>query len=492
MILEKGLFKKYSRSMFFFMQLVRTKKLADALKTNGTLKQYNLWITCAVIVFVAFVFTSCSFLSFIYEKDDFIRVQGTQFIHNGKPYYFAGANLWYGCYLGSPGETGDRSRLLRELDTLQAYGITNLRLLGASEDSYIRRSIKPAIQRAARVDDDSLLMGLDFILSEIDKRHMHAVLYLNNYWEWSGGMAQYVVWATGTDGADPENPQKGYGNFMDFSATFYSTPKAVMLYEEYVKRIMTRKNSINGRIYSEDPSIMSWQLANEPRPGRDGDAGNKNLPAFYEWINRTAKFIHTLDTNHLVSTGSEGKVGCIQREEVFLESHKSQYIDYLTFHLWPLNWGWFDPKHISETLPSSENNAVRYLNLHLEMARTLHKPIVMEEFGIGRDSAEFLPGTPTSARDHYYQVLYKALHDSAHIGAPIAGSNFWAWGGEGKTLHADGIWQRGDPYVGDPPQEPQGRNSIFLQDKSTLDIIRDHARKMEKLCIIDSLLKTAK
>jgi len=443
-------------------------------------------MTLAAVVVSAFVFSSCSFLSLFHEQDDFIRVQGIYLMHQGRPYYFAGSNLWYGCYLGSPGRTGDRQRLVRELDSLSAYGITNLRLLAASEDSYIRRSIKPALQTAAGVCDDSMLVGLDFLMSEIAKRNMHAVLYLNNYWDWSGGMAQYVVWATGVEGADPDDPQKGYGRFMDFSASFYSTPKAMDLYDQYIRMLITRTNTINGRKYSEDPSIMSWQLANEPRPGRDGDAGKKNLPEFYEWINRTAKSIHDLDTNHLVSTGSEGKVGCIQMEDVFLESHKSPSIDYLTFHLWPLNWGWFNPNRISETLPSTEKKALEYLSLHLALARTLHKPIVMEEFGIGRDSAAFLPGTPTSARDHYFKLLFSAIYDSARNGAPIAGSNFWAWGGEGRARHSDGVWKIGDPCVGDPPQEPQGRNSIFLNDYSTMEIIRDHARKMEKMVILDS------
>ena len=144
-----------------------------------------------------------------------------------------------------------------------ANGITNLRMLAASEQSSMQRSIKPAIQISAGICDDSLLVGLDFTLAEMAKRHMHAVLYLNNYWEWSGGMAQYMVWATGNEGADPEDPQKGYGGFMDFSAKFYSTPEAVRLYYNYVKKIVTRKNSFNGRRYYDDPTIMSWQLANE-------------------------------------------------------------------------------------------------------------------------------------------------------------------------------------------------------------------------------------
>jgi len=431
-------------------------------------------------------------LSFVHEHNDFIRIRGTHFIHNGKTYYFTGANLWYGCYIGSPGETGNRARLIRELDTLQKYGITNLRLLAASEESYIHRSIKPAIQHAPGVTDDSLLQGLDFVLDEMAKRQMHAVLYLNNYWEWSGGMAQYMVWATGADVADPEDRKKGYSGFMDFSAQFYSTPRAIQLFDEYVKQIITRKNSINGRVFSEDPTIMSWQLANEPRPGRDGETGKRNLPAFNVWIDHTAKYIHSLDTNHLVSTGSEGKVGCIQSEEAFLESHKTPYIDYLTFHLWPLNWGWFDPNRISETLPPSEEKSFRYFNLHLKMARTLNKPIVMEEFGIGRDSAAILPGTPTTARDHYFRAIFQALYDSAQAGAPIAGSNLWTWGGEGSARHPDGLWLKGDPFVGDPPQEPQGRNSIFTADKSTLLIIGEYAKKMQQMSVSDSIFMERK
>ncbi|MFH0989524.1 MAG: mannanase [bacterium] len=434
------------------------------------------------------MFSSCSLIQFLYEQDDFIRVERTQFTHNGKPYYFAGINLWYGCYLGSPGETGDRERLCRELDSLLAYGINNLRLLAASEDSYILRSIKPAIQRAPGVLNDSLLVGLDFVLDEMSERHMHAVMFLNNYWEWSGGMAQYVAWATGADGPDPEDPVKGYGGFMDFSAKFYSTPEAMRLYEEYVKRIVTRRNTINGRLYAEDPTIMSWQLANEPRPGRDGESGKRNLAAFNAWIERASQYIHSLDTNHLVSTGSEGKVGCIQLEEAFLESHKSVYVDYLTFHLWPLNWGWFNPKRITETLPSSEEKSLQYINLHFTLARQLNKPIVMEEFGMGRDSANILPGTPTTARDHFYRVVFQALYDSARAGAPIAGSNVWTWGGEGVARHPDGQWRKGDPFVGDPPQEPQGRNSIFISDTSTLSILHRHARLMQRLGIMDSLL----
>ena len=33
-------------------------------------------------------------------------------------------------------------------------------------------------------------------------------------------------------------------------------------------------------------------------------------------------------------------------------------------------------------------------------------------------------------------------------------------------------------YVGDPPQEPQGRNSVFDCDATTLAVLRDHAARL--------------
>src|SRR3990172_6257399 len=124
----------------------------------------------AVFLILLLYFTSCSLTSLFREPDDFVRVRGTQLLNNGRPYCFAGANLWYGCYVGSHGETGDRPRLLRELDSLKSMGIVNLRILAGSEASYIKGSVKPVIQRRPGEVDESLLQGLDFLLAEMAKR----------------------------------------------------------------------------------------------------------------------------------------------------------------------------------------------------------------------------------------------------------------------------------------------------------------------------------
>jgi mannan endo-1,4-beta-mannosidase len=436
-----------------------------------------------IIIALSYFLTGCSGLFFQKSKAEFIKVENGRFILDGKSYYFVGTNMWYGCYVGSKSAFGDRERLKRELDLLKENNITNLRVLAASEESEIQNSVTPAIQTTPEVYSELLLDGLDFLLSEMRERKMFAVLYLNNYWEWSGGMSQYNAWTNGGKIVDPAK-DNAWMDFMNYSATFYNNETANKYYRNYIKYILNRINNYSGIAYKDDPTIMSWQLANEPRPAPDGDH-LKNAENFYLWVDETAKYIHSLDTNHLVTTGNEGLAGCLQSEEIYLTAHSSKYVDYITFHLWPKNWGWFDAKRINETYPSTEKKAIDYINKHIDFARRLNKPITLEEFGIARDSEFVVSSSPTTIRDKYFRTIFQLVYDSASSGAPFAGTNFWTWGGEGRGKNDDTRWRTGDPFVGDPLQEPQGLNSVFDSDTSTLNIISFFGKKMKEITNIE-------
>jgi mannan endo-1,4-beta-mannosidase len=432
-----------------------------------------------VLLLFAVMFSGCvSFWPFG-ERDDFVRVRGTQFYHNEEPYYFVGTNLWYASYLGSPGSTGDRPRLLRELDALHSIGITNIRLLAGSELSGMKRTLTPSFKQAPGVYDDSLLLGLDFVLAEMAQRKMKAVLFLTNYWEWSGGMAQYVTWIDSLPPFDTD--VAGWDAFMDFSASFYRNEKANQLFRSFIAQIVTRTNKYNGRIYALDPTIMAWQLANEPRPGTISTAGIENVPHFLRWIDATAGYIKSLDTNHLVSTGSEGIIGSLRSEEIFLSSHASRHIDYMTLHLWPAIWRWFDPKEMERTFSSAMDSSIDYVTRHIAAARHATKPLVLEEFGMVRDEDDASSSSPVTVRDKFFFEMLSLVYDSARAGAPIAGTNFWAWGGEGRPVNPEHLWKPGDPFTGDPAHERQGMHSVFHTDSSTIAILRAFAKKMEML-----------
>ncbi|GAB4521474.1 MAG: mannanase [Amphiplicatus sp.] len=409
----------------------------------------------------------------------FVAVEGMRFVVDGEPYRFAGVNLWYAAYLGAPAEYGDRERLKAELDHLQALGATNLRILGASEESPFKRSLSETFRNRSESYNETLLQGLDYALAEMEKRGMRAVIFLNNFWEWSGGMGTYLYWTNGGTFVDLGDPAHPWPAFPNFTAQFYESAPANALYRDYIRAVITRTNTVTGRRYIDDPTIMAWQLANEPRPAFDARDDGPRMAAFHAWVRETAAYIKSLDPNHLVSTGNEGLMGCNESEHCFLGAHAPPEVDYLTFHIWPRNWSWYDPTDPEETFERTIERTKDYMRRHVEYARRLGKPVVLEEFGLDRDGEALAPGTPTTYRDAYLRRVFEAVEADARAGGPFAGTNIWSWGGAGRAQHDDFEWRRGDTrFTGDPPQEPQGRNSIFDVDESTLALIKAHAARL--------------
>lgn len=410
----------------------------------------------------------------------FIATSGTRFSAGGAPYRIAGTNMWYAAYLGADAPTGNRDRLKREFDRLIALGVDNVRILGSAEFSPLKNSVRPTFRDQGSAYNETLLRGLDFALSEMGGRGMRAVIYLTNFWEWSGGMMTYLYWTNGGRYIDMNDPAHPWPEFADRSSEFYASAPAVALYHDYIRAVVSRRNSVTGQIYRDDPAIMAWQLANEPRPGGSDEAGRAHMAAYLGWIDGTARLIKSLDPNHLVSTGSEGTQGCLTDDQCVVDAHSSPAVDYVTAHIWPQNWDWADPKDLAGTWPTVEKNAHDYIARQVAIARRLNRPLVIEEFGFPRDGGSFEPGSATTFKDRFYQLIYAAVLDSVRSGGPLQGCNFWGWGGEGRAQHADRHFVRGDTsYVGDPPHEPQGWYSVFDVDASTQGVIRDYASALK-------------
>lgn len=406
----------------------------------------------------------------------FITRDGTVFRKDGEVYRFVGANIWYGAYLGAPGATGNRPRLIEELDTMKALGITNLRVLGGSELSPLNNSLDPAFTTAPGTYNEDLLVGLDFLLAEMAKRDMKAVVYLTNFWEWSGGMVAYE-YLTRSEYIDMNDPAHPWPAYADYSARFYSNEQSKALYWAYAEMLLTRTNTVTGRAYNEDATVMSWQLCNEPRPGGSVENGKANAKAYYDWIEETARRIRGLAPHHLISLGHEGTRGAVDDVDMTLRAHR--VVDYVTAHIWPQNWSWIDPADLPGSYLAGEALVRDYIDTHIALAAQLGKPLVFEEFGFPRDEIAYEPGTPTSYKDRFYGMIYAAVEDAIEHDTPVAGSNFWAWGGAGRAEHDDYRIRRGETaYVGDPPHEPQGWYSVFNTDETTQALIRRHAENI--------------
>ncbi len=457
--------------------------MINNLQKNIVEKKNHRFLKNAITGYLPFISGLCffAFLSSCKVQQQYVKVKETNFVINQETHNFVGTNFWYGAYLGADADYGNRARLLRELDHLQKLGLNNLRIVAASEESDFGLPLSPPFQYKNGDYNETLFQGLDFLLAEMGKRDLHAVLVLNNFWDWSGGMSEYVSWATGENVFDPSvNKEQTWDQAMNFSARFYKIEEAQKRYRKYINTIVNRKNLYTKKSYKNDPTIMAWELANEPRPSKEGEA-SESVREFSRWVDKTAAYIHSIDPHHLVTTGSEGSKGTLNSLDYAMQAHKSKYIDYITFHLWPKNWGWYKASK-PETIVKTKENASQYIKEHLAIATKLNKPIVLEQVGFVRDNETYSPDSAATARNGFFKFVLNLFQDSVKTNSPFAGVNFWGWGGEGRAQQIDYMWKPGDiNFVADPYSEHQGLNSVFNTDESTLEVLAMYAKEIKKL-----------
>jgi mannan endo-1,4-beta-mannosidase len=410
-------------------------------------------------------------------RTPFVTVKNHKFYVGERPYYFVGTNYWYGGLLGlEKDRRKGADRLRKELDFLKANGVTNLRLLAGAEGSGMINGVTrvgPPLQPRQGEFDEGVLDGLDLVLSEMGKRGLKAVVFLSNNWEWSGGFQQYLDW----DGRVPDalrTRKLTWDEQRDVVSMFYGCGPCREAYDRQVALILGRTNKFNKRKYTDDPTIMAWELANEPRPMRPAAAD-----AYRRWVSDAAAMIKTKDKNHLVTTGHEGYMGT-EDMKLYEEIHADKNVDYLTIHIWPKNWGWFTGREVEKGFPEVVERTSRYIDEHLRVAERLGKPLVIEEFGLPRDGHSFEAGSPTTLRDTFYRKIFSFLEGQPEKDGHIAGVNFWAFGGTARPVAGQTFWKEGDSYMGDPPMEEQGLNTVFDSDRSTWGVIRSLSKSLEK------------
>lgn len=406
-------------------------------------------------------------------KRKLVKVANGEFLIKKHTYNFIGSNYWQGMNLGAP-VSGNQKRLIRELDELKAMGVTNLRVLAASEaDDDMKFCVKPALQTEPGVYNEDIWKGLDFLLFEMEKRNMKAVLVLGNFWTWSGGFPQYLKWAGEGKIPYPQEEGTSWDDFSNYSKQFYTHIKAQNMMRNHIEKVIYRKNVYSGKQYRKDPTIMAWQLANEPR-------GYDVAPEFLKWIKNTASYIKQLDKNHLVCLGTEGNTAYESAGINVLRDNNDPNIDYITMHIWAQNWSWFQPSDGELVFQDAIKKVDTYWDAHVKVAQYLNKPLVLEEFGIARDASSYSPDATTVWRNRFYNHIFKKVTQSINNNNSVKGLNFWTYSGEGRPTKPGEFWQKGDVLLGDPPHELQGWYGVYNTDQSTIDLIKKYAKDITK------------
>ncbi|XP_074573615.1 mannan endo-1,4-beta-mannosidase 6-like [Curcuma longa] len=348
-----------------------------------------------------------------------VRREGQQFVvGGGQPFYVNGFNAYWLMLLAADEST--RPKVSDAFRQASSVGLTLCRTWAFNDGGW------RALQKAPSVYDQDVFKALDFVVSEARKYKIRLILPLVNNWEGYGGKAQYVKWG------------KAAGLNLTSDEDFFTDPTVKGYYKAHVKTVLTRVNTFTNITYKDDPTIFSWELMNEPRCLSD-PSGNK----LQDWIQEMAVHVKSIDSAHLLSTGTEGFYGLSTPEKLslnpnpvagqvgtdFIRNHKTLGIDYASAHIYPDIW-------ISKSVSNDFLQfATNWMRSHIDDTESvLRMPVVFGEYGVSSKDEKF----NATFRNVFIDAVYSTLLNSTRRGGSGSGSLLWQLFPEGTEYMDDG------------------------------------------------------
>ncbi len=356
--------------------------------------------------------------------DAFVIRQSDQLFLNNDPFRIVGANIYYFAF----STEADQMRLL---DIAADFNANVLRIWAFND--FINVAPNPPIPGdtdvcfqffdpatgAPQIRDGAFgLERLDSAIKLAGDRGIRLILTLTNYNPDYGGMPQYQRWLS-------------LANLNDF----YSDARAKTLFQDWIRAVVTRTNTLTDLSYADDSTILAWEIANEPRCPSDA-AGSQLLT---DWLAEMSAFLRSIAPRQLIVAGDEGffdrrgaggnwlfNGSCGVSTEDILGIPD---IDFGTFHMYPDQWAPNqDPQDFGQM----------WIENHIDAARRASKPVLLEEYGL----------PPSMKRNDAYEAWLGTIEQENALG--------------------DLVWMLGLPGQGD---------RYLLSDPNEAPAIRDHARR---------------
>ncbi len=327
----------------------------------------------------------------------FVTRAGSQLMLAGHPFRFAGTNNYYLHYQSAT----DRNNVI---DKAAASGFDVLRTWGwfdtgtadgadptAGSQNGVYLQYWDGSGHPKYNDGPDGLARLDAVIARAAEDHLHLVIPFTNNWSDFGGMDKYVEWAGDQHHDD-----------------FYTDPRIRGWYEDYIAHLLNHVNTITGVRYRDDPTVMTWELGNEPRcvgSGKFPKSAACTTDTITDWAADVSTFIKSIDRHHLVSVGDEGFFADQPGSDDWTHNGGEGVdtvrlaalpnVDVMSYHLYPDGWG------------KTADWGTRYILDHAAAARKIGKPVMLGEFG----------SLDKATRNSVYQRWMDAVYLSGTNGA---------------------------------------------------------------------------
>jgi Cellulase (glycosyl hydrolase family 5)/Carbohydrate binding domain (family 11) len=308
---------------------------------------------------------------------EFVTRDGSDLLLKNKPFRMSGTNIYW---MGLDENVGGVDyptyfRIKNALDTAAEMGVNVVRshmMTSTGQNDQNPLAIMPSLGQY----NEEAFKTVDFAIAYAGSLGIRLILPLTDEWSYYHGGHRDFTTPLGLQPAD-----------------FYTNPDAIAAYQDYVTMILERTNSLTGVKYTEDPTIMAWEL------------GNELEGMTLEWINQQVDLINEEAPNQLVAAG--------RRFDIDPDTLTAPELDIVDVHYYP---------------PTAEKVAV-----HAEAVTNADKVYIAGEYGSTSASPELL--------------------EAAAANPDVAGMFFWSLFGhndtggyvphdDGFTLHYPGQTQK--------------------------------------------------
>jgi mannan endo-1,4-beta-mannosidase len=329
----------------------------------------------------------------------FVQVRRGAFVVDDKPFRFAGANV------AVMYRDEDRAQMPATLRQAAEAGLKVVRVWAFGEGG--ADDVKPIgdfndwprtffFRKTPDQWNENAFVELDRTIAEASRNHLRVQLCLANWWRDTGGVTQYLRWARINGADDDKSP---FGVNVERTMLFYTNETTRRLYRQHLEKIATRRNSVTGVLYRDDPTIFGYELMNEAQSVTLRWAERR------AWIAEMSAYLKSLDPDHLIAPGDWGYRSAAERRE-WLADHALPHIDYCDVHNYP--------REDHDSFVESPQSLREFIDNRVAAADSLRKPLVFGEFGMG-----------VEGYNGFSQVDWFTSYFAANDRAGAGGAMFW-------------------------------------------------------------------
>ncbi|PWI12714.1 hypothetical protein DI272_43325 [Streptomyces sp. Act143] len=233
--------------------------------------------------------------------DAFVQREGAALTLQGRPFRFAGTNLYW---LGLDENVGgvDRPTYFRIDDALKTARTMNASVVRSHTLGTSLGCASCLEPKLGEFNEDAFA-PVDYAVARSRAYGLRLIVPLTDQWDYyHGGYSTLARWLGLKDPKD-----------------FYTDARAKAAYKEYVRTVLDHVNPYTGLAYKDDPTIMSWEL------------GNELNDMTRSWVDEMGAYVGALAPRQLISAG--------RQQGVDAAALASPEVDIVDVHYYPSSAG---------------------------------------------------------------------------------------------------------------------------------------------------------